>query len=179
MKYLLIVLGLATATIGSSQASRDTTWAQNSTKKENIGLLDMFTGNPGRAALYSAILPSAGQAYNKKYWKIPLVLAAEGTAIGIIVYNNRRYKEWKQAHIGLSNETIQEYKGATTAGQAKSQRDTFEGWRDNAIIATAAIHLVQIAEAFVNRHLMEFDVSEDLSFSFQTDGLSYGLVVTF
>lgn len=144
-----------------------------------IGLLDMFTGNPGKAALYSAILPGAGQAYNKRYWKIPLVLGAEGTAIGFIVYNNQKYKDWKQAHILMTNNEISEYRGARTAGQAKKQRDTFEGWRDNSIIALGVIHLVQIADAFVNRHLMEFDVTEDLSLSFKSNGLNYSLVFQF
>ena len=36
---------------------------------------------PSKAAFYSAVLPGAGQAFNKKYWKIPVVYAAIGTSI--------------------------------------------------------------------------------------------------
>lgn len=180
MKYLLLITSFLITYQLSAQESQDSTsLTEKAAPKKKIGMLDMFTGNPGRAALYSALLPGAGQAYNKKYWKIPLVLAAEGTAIGFIIYNNRTYQDWRDAHIAMSADPTLTFGGATTPGQAKSQRDKFEGWRDNTILATAAIHLIQIADAFVNRHLMEFDVSDDLSFSIKTNGLSYGLVVTF
>ena len=36
---------------------------------------------PAKAAFYSAVLPGLGQAYNKRYWKIPLVYGAIGASI--------------------------------------------------------------------------------------------------
>src|SRR5258708_39171012 len=43
--------------------------------------------NPSTATIRSAIIPGWGQAYNKKYWKIPLVYGALGTTAGIFFYN--------------------------------------------------------------------------------------------
>ena len=47
--------------------------------------------SPAKAAFYSAILPGLGQAYNKKYWKIPIVYAAIGTGVYFIIDNNKKY----------------------------------------------------------------------------------------
>ncbi|HEX8357351.1 MAG TPA: DUF5683 domain-containing protein, partial [Segetibacter sp.] len=54
--------------------------------------------DPGKATLRSLILPGWGQAYNKEYWKIPIVYGAIGTAAGIFIYNNTWYKRSKLAY---------------------------------------------------------------------------------
>jgi len=151
-------------------------------QKEFNGPLSMFSGNPGRAALYSLVIPSAGQFYNKKYWKIPLVLAAEGTAIGFLVYNQRIYNEWNDALLQISAvpPLIPEYKGRNKA-EVRARRDTARQFRDYTIVAVAVVHLIQVADAFVNRHLIEFDVSDDLSFDLklQEVGPAFGLTLNF
>ena len=162
-------LGLTPLAQSQSDTSREeATVVTQSVDSEAPGpfeFMKIFSGNPGKAALYSAILPGAGQLYNKNYWKIPIALAAEGTAIGFLIFNQRAYTRWKNAHLGFVNGTIQiPYRGATTASQARSQRDRFKQLRDQTIIATVAVHLIQVADAFIHRHLIEFDVSDDLSF---------------
>lgn len=148
--------------------------------KDFKGPLSMFSGNPGRAALYSLILPGAGQLYNKKYWKIPFVLAAEGTAIGFLVYNQRDYNEWNNAllQISANPQIITEYKGRNTA-EVRDRRDSARQYRDYTIVAIAAVHLIQVADAFVNRHLIEFDVSDDLSLDLRVEELGPSLAFTF
>lgn len=148
--------------------------------KDFKGPLSMFSGNPGRAALYSLILPSAGQFYNKKYWKVPLVLAAEGTAIGFLVYNTRIYNEWNEAllQISANPQIITEYKGRNTA-EVRDKRDSARQFRDYTIVAVAAVHLIQVADAFVNRHLIEFDVSDDLSLDLRVEDQGPSLGFTF
>ena len=59
--------------------------------------------NPKVAAFRSAVLPGWGQAYNKKYWKIPIVYGALGTTAGIFFYNLKTYKQLRQAVILLSD----------------------------------------------------------------------------
>jgi hypothetical protein len=149
------------------------------TKESPFGFFKMFSGNPGKAALYSAIMPSAGQLYNKNYWKVPLVLAIEGTAIYLIIDNTSNFKAWRQGHIDLDAGRITSFRNATTASQARLARDQWRQWRDFAIIGTAAIHLIQIADAFIHRHLVEFDISDDLSLNAYTTGQSIGVVLTF
>ena len=150
-----------------------------SDKVGNFGILKAFSGNPGKAALYSAIIPSAGQIYNKNYWKVPIVLAAEGTAIFLIIDNGKNFREWRQAHIEFAAGERTEFRGATTTSQARRVRDQFEQFRDFSIIGTAAIHLIQIADAFIHRHLIEFDVSDDLSINAFSNGQSFSMVLTF
>jgi len=165
---------------GDRTPNTQTASAYEKEKNGPFSFFKVFSGNPGRAALYSAILPGAGQAYNKKYWKVPIVLAAEGTAIGFIVYNQQKYRNWRLAHRLMSEgELPGGYLGATTPSQARLVRDQWAQRRDYAIIGTVAIHIIQIADAFIHRHLIEFDVSDDLSFNAFTNGQSLMVTVSF
>src|SRR5580700_312713 len=53
--------------------------------------------NPKRATIYSAILPGAGQVYNKKYWKVPIVYAAIGIPAYYFFYNKSWYQKCQYA----------------------------------------------------------------------------------
>ena len=53
---------------------------------------------PSKAAFYSAILPGLGQAYNKRYWKIPLVWGAIGTGIYFYVRNDKQFDRYRDAY---------------------------------------------------------------------------------
>ncbi len=53
---------------------------------------------PSKAAFYSAVLPGLGQAYNKKYWKIPIVYAAIGTGVYFYVTNNKEYNRYRDEY---------------------------------------------------------------------------------
>jgi len=59
--------------------------------------------SPKKASLYSAVLPGLGQAYNKKYWKIPLIYAGFGTIGYFIHWNNDNYKIMRQAYADLTD----------------------------------------------------------------------------
>ena len=48
--------------------------------------------SPKKAALYSAILPGAGQVYTKKYWKVPIVYGGLVTSFYFINENNSSYR---------------------------------------------------------------------------------------
>ena len=72
-----------------AQAKEETVLiAKDTTKLQEIDPL-----TPAKAAFYSAILPGLGQAYNKKYWKIPLVYGAIGTSMYFYLDNNKKYHE--------------------------------------------------------------------------------------
>ena len=137
--------------------------SENQNKNQGYGMFSMFSGNPGRAALYSLALPGAGQFYNKKYWKIPIVLAIEGTVLALVIDRVNTYREWNDGMMAFSNGTITSFNNRTSLSDIKAVRDIAQANRDYAIIALVITHLFQTAEAFVNRHLIEFDVSEDLS----------------
>ena len=66
--------------------------------KDTVQSNDIDPLTPAKAAFYSAILPGLGQAYNKKYWKIPLVYAGIGTSLYFYIDNNRKYNQYRDAY---------------------------------------------------------------------------------
>ena len=81
-----------------------------SIKSDSLAKLKIDTAkkaNPAkRAALLSAILPGAGQAYNKKYWKMPIVYGALAIPTITFIYNNTWYKRTKYAYtVVVTNDT--------------------------------------------------------------------------
>lgn len=145
------------------------------------GILDMFAGNPGKAALFSLILPGAGQAYNKRYWKVPLAIAAEGTAIYILSQNIQTYRKWDdewkfQLEFQTNNPEVT---SIYDPDAIKRIRDNARQQKDYAWVALAGVHLIVTLEAFIDRHLIEFDVSEDLSLEVSPAPYGTGLTLAF
>ena len=153
------------------------------TKKEKTfkGPISMFAGNPGRAALYSLLVPGGGQFYNKKYWKIPLVLAAEGAAISVLVNNIKIYNRWDKAFMDSIANIPNPFSEGRSTSEILDVRNSARKNRDYAIVGVVIVHIIQVADAFVHRHLIEFDVSDDLSLDIglPSQNLGVGLTVTF
>lgn len=137
-------------------------------------LLSSFTNleRPGKAALRSAIIPGLGQAYNRSYWKIPVIYAG-GAVLGyFLVTNNSTYQSLRYALIARNaGRTTDEYATHPRLGtdhangtqNLRYYRDYFRRNRDLTIIISVAAWGLNIAEAYVHAHLKEFDVSDDLS----------------
>ena len=157
---------------------------------------DTIVHNPRKAVLYSAVCPGLGQAYNRKYWKIPIVYGAfMGLSYGII-WNHQYFKDYKNGYVdflqGIPNQTWQnlivEGKETDPAHLAwvrkvlKQKRDRYRRWRDMCIIGMAGVYALNIIDAFVDAQLIDFDISEDLSLNVSPSimhtsdiGNSYGL----
>lgn len=144
-------------------------WAQQ--KQDDVLILaDTVKGNPinplapARAAFLSAIVPGLGQAYNKKYWKIPIVYGAIGTGVYFYVDNNTEYHRFRDAYKkrlkGLPDEFQGQYSDATLIN---AQR-TFQRNRDLSLIVSIGLYALNIIDANVDAHLMQFNVNDNLSF---------------
>ena len=157
----------------------DELYFADSTVKNENGFFSMFEGEPGRAALYSAIIPGAGQVYNKRWLKVPIVLGLEGTAIGFISFYSKQHAEVSLGYKGLVRGEISSYRGITDPTGLKNIRDKLKKYRDYSIIALTVAHVLNITDAFVDRHLMEFDVDEDISFNFGATQQGLGLSIAF
>jgi hypothetical protein len=100
---ILFFLSLLLYSRTMAQQKPDTavTKLQDSTSRKNILALDTSAKkyNPKVATFRSAVIPGWGQAYNKKYWKIPIIYGALGTTAGIFIYNLKTYKKLRQAVI--------------------------------------------------------------------------------
>lgn len=122
--------------------------------------------SPRRAAIYSAIIPGAGQIYNRKYWKAPIVWAGIGISYTFIRDNSREYKRYREAYLALVDDdpaTTDEFNGQYSPTQVRAVMETYQRWRDISYIAIAGVYILNIIDASVDAHFVRFDVSPDLS----------------
>ncbi|MEW7279149.1 DUF5683 domain-containing protein [Aquimarina sp. 2201CG1-2-11] len=128
---------------------------------------------PAKAAFYSAVLPGLGQAYTKKYWKIPIVYAALGTGIYFYIENNKNYNRVRDAYKRrLAGFTDDEFYAPTNSnGDPRISNDQlidfqkrFRRQQELSLLLTVGGYLLNIIDANVTAHLMQYNVTEDLSF---------------
>lgn len=119
--------------------------------------------------IFSAVVPGLGQAYNKKYWKIPIVYATLGTTTYFFTSNNTLYREYKQAYINKTDgnpETIDDFPYYNET-QIRELQDYYRRYRDLNIILTGLFYTLNIVDAYVDAQLVTFDVSDNLSMNLQ------------
>lgn len=95
--------------------------------------------SPFSVMMRSAVLPGWGQMYNHKPWKAALVVGGEGYLI---------YKAWGE---------FQNEQDAADAGDQVA-KDKYYNLKVNYIWWAMAVHLLQMADAYVDAHLSTFDV---------------------
>jgi hypothetical protein len=138
--------------------------------------------SPRKATIYSAILPGLGQAYNKKYWKIPLIYIGFGTIGYFVHWNNDKYQLFKTGyqHLTDGNPETQDYLKIEAVRRNNynlddpnqfnnlrtglvRQQDYFRRNRDLLIISVLGFYGLNIIDASVDAHLFDFDISDDLT----------------
>ena len=153
---LLFVLGnqnLLAQEIGDALKAKDTV------KLEEIDPL-----RPAKAAFYSAIVPGLGQAYNKKYWKVPLVYGAIGTSLYFYISNNKKYHNYRDAYKRrLEGFNDDQYQYLDNSRLIAAQR-FYQRNRDLSLLVSVGLYILNIVDANVDAHLMQFNVSDKLSF---------------
>ena len=131
--------------------------------KDTVKTNEIDPLTPAKAAFYSAILPGLGQAYNKKYWKIPIVYGAIGTSLYFYLDNNKKYQEYRDAYKrrleGYSDDDYTYLDNSRLiAGQKFYQRN-----RDLSALFVVAFYALNIIDANVDAALLQFNVDENLS----------------
>jgi len=183
-------------------------YSQNPTKNTDAGKDSLTTKNskvdtvkkkiydPKVAARRSAIIPGWGQAYNKKYWKIPIIYAGLGITGYIFVNNIKIYKEYKFAYSARVKAGPPDYDSTDyhqldniyktlSPNSIRSARDEFRRYVDYSALIFIVLWGLNVVDATVDAHLKNFDVSPDLSLQIRpgysdmarTNGVS--LVLTF
>ena len=121
---------------------------------------------PARAAFYSALLPGLGQAYNKKYWKIPLVYGGLGAGIYFYSFNQKKYHEYRDEYKrrldGTSDPDHPIYGTLDNDRLIRAQK-FHQRNRDLSALITAGIYILNIVDANIDAHLMQFNVNDNLS----------------
>ncbi len=140
--------------------------------------------SPRKAWMYSALLPGLGQAYNKKYWKIPIIYAGMGTLFYLAQERNKQYKKYKEGYIDFLN--YQEGDSLATSfkkldkinidsddkqiqDQLEWYKDQYRRNRDLMIIGMAGVYFLNIIDSMVDAHFYDYDVSDDISLKIEPD----------
>ena len=122
---------------------------------------------PSKAAFYSAIIPGLGQAYLGKAWKIPIIYSAIGASLYYFDLNNKEMNEYRNAYKrrlnGFFDDRFLELAIPITTEQLLLGMEFHKNYRDIALVLAALSYMHNILEANVSAHLLQFNVSEDLS----------------
>lgn len=156
--YLFLGFSLAAQENDSLSRINDSIRNAKAAHKKNYSV-------PRRASIMSAVLPGLGQAYNRKYWKIPVIYAGFG-GLGYMFYaNNINYNLFRKNLIALNDEdpeTINEMYWLD-GEQLRLEKVRYRKYRDFAAIGMAILYILNIVDANVDAHLKTFDISDDLS----------------
>ena len=136
--------------------------------------LSMYSKHsPAKAAMMSAVLPGLGQIYNKKYWKIPIVYAAIGISAERFLTFQNQYTRYRRAYVEYNDKDDYTNYHLTlfpqgTPPDKMSQiitrnKDKLRTWRDWSIIAVVASYALNIIDANVDAHLMDFSLDDNIS----------------
>ncbi len=191
VKLFFIILWLVAGSTGTNSYAqqvrdRDTL----SVKQEEQSVREAFRDSekkhsPHKATFYSAILPGLGQAYNKKYWKIPILYGGIGATVYAIHFNTKYYNIYKSAYRDFlirdpGNKSYEEVVPPTLTVEdvetryadwferaLENKREYYNRYRDLSYIIMAGVYVLNLIDATVDAHFYNFDVSDDLSMRMQ------------
>lgn len=148
---------------------------------------------PSKAAFYSAILPGMGQAYNKRYWKVPIVWGAIGGSIYMYTFNNDSYQRFRTAfkrrQAGFTDDEFYDLNNgilpSLDVDDLEYQQERFQRDRDLWLVVAIGMYALNIVDANVDAHLKQFNIDDDLSIDFEpyfdlnqvTNSPNYGMAV--
>ena len=118
--------------------------------------------DPGRATIYSVLLPGLGQIYNGELYKVPIYWGGLMLSADFLIKNNTNYKRFKRIH-NEATTPDSGYSESISAETAKWYRDVYRRYRDYSIVATAAVYLLQVIDANVFAYMHDFEVTDDLT----------------
>lgn len=162
-KHFILVLTISFFNFyGQTKKERYKTFLSDSLSYNKI-VLDPL--RPAKAAFYSAVLPGLGQAYNKKYWKIPIIYGAMGTSIYFYIDNQKKYNyyrdEYKRRLEGFNSNDV--YLGKLTDTQLITAQKQFQKNRDLSALFIIGFYVLNIIDANVDASLSNFNLDNSLS----------------
>ncbi|MGM8361258.1 DUF5683 domain-containing protein [Flavobacterium sp. ARAG 55.4] len=146
-----------------------TAWAQKKVPSEVVAAdtlksIDIDPLTPAKAAFYSAVLPGLGQAYNKRYWKIPLVYGAIGTSLYFYIDSNKKYHGFRDEYKRrLEGNPSEEYAYITDNSRLIAAQKFYQKNRDFSTLFIVGFYVLNIIDANVDAALMQFNVDDRLS----------------
>lgn len=143
---------------------------------ESVDSVGLNYKNPTKALFFSAVLPGLGQAYNNKYWKIPIIYSALGGVGYSFNFYNKQYQKYLKGleeilRIEDGDTTIQltVFDEGTDKELVIQLKEDFRRKRDLSALGFLAVYALNIIDATVDAHLSNFDISDDLSLYIKPD----------
>lgn len=147
-----------------------------------------FIPNPQRALWLSLIIPGAGQIYNRKLWKIPIVYGGFLGCLYALTWNNQMYGDYSQAYLDIMDDdpNTKSYENMlplnySIAGREdqykeifKNKKNYYRKYRDMSIFAMIAVYLLSVVDAYVDAELSSFDISKDLGLRIEPAVFNFG-----
>ena len=137
-----------------------------------------WTPDPQRALWLALVIPGAGQIYNRKYWKLPLIYGGFMGCIYALTWNNMMYKDYSQAYLDIMdndpgtasyNKFLHLGRTVTKDNEErykqlfKNRKDKYRRWRDMSFFVMLGVYALSVIDAYVDAELSVFDISKDLS----------------
>ena len=129
--------------------------------------------NPKRALWLALVIPGAGQIYNRKYWKLPIVYGGFVGCAYAMRWNNQMYRDYSQAYMDLmdNDPNTDSYNSFMHVGTKitryqelfKRRKGRFRRWRDLSFFCLIGVYALSVVDAYVDASLSEFDISDNLS----------------
>lgn len=134
--------------------------------------------DPKRAMWLAIVLPGAGQVYNRKYWKLPIVYGGFLGCVYAWRWNNQMYRDYSQAYMDIMDDdpNTQSYNQFLHLGMQvtdenkeryqnlfKRRKDYYRKYRDLSIFCLIGVYALSVIDAYVDASLSQFDISKDLS----------------
>ena len=131
-----------------------------------------------RAMWLALVLPGAGQIYNRKYWKLPIIYGGFVGCAYAMSWNNQMYHDYSQAYLDIMDEdpNTQSYNQFLHLGAQidasnierykeifRKRKDRYRRWRDMSMFVMIGVYAFSVIDAYVDASLSEFDISDDLS----------------
>ncbi|MBE6293626.1 MAG: hypothetical protein E7090_02975 [Bacteroidales bacterium] len=174
-----------------------------SLKRNATSLFDSkprFVPNPQKATWLAVVFPGAGQIYNRKYWKLPIVYGGFIGCLYAYNWNSQMYSDYRQGYLDImdSDPNTKSYEDFFRPGYDfennkeyikevfKKRKDRYRRWRDLSVFAFVAVYALSVIDAYVDAQLSNFDISDDINMtlnpqlirgngSIGSDGNYYGL----
>ncbi len=138
--------------------------------------------SPAKATIMSAVLPGLGQAYNKKYWKIPVVYAAIGTSVYFLIKWENEYQRYRRAYIDYNDgdpntnyfTTLNLPPYVDVKQTITRRKDGYRRYRDWSMLAVIITYGLNVLDANVDAHFFDYNIDDDISLNIQPCFLESG-----
>ncbi|WP_235386607.1 DUF5683 domain-containing protein [Prevotellamassilia timonensis] len=136
-----------------------------------------FVPDPKRALWLSLILPGAGQIYNRKYWKLPIIYGGFLGCAYALIWNQQMYRDYSQAYLDIMDDDPRTCsyldmlppryditgKEEQFKNVFKRKKDFYRRYRDLSAFCFVGVYILSVIDAYVDAQLSAFDITPDLS----------------